>query len=31
VVLLPYRWMFISFAATCSFFKDTAHWGRTQR
>lgn len=31
VALLPYYWTFIGFAATCSFFKDTTHWGRTER
>jgi hypothetical protein len=31
VGLLPYYWTFIGFAATCSFFKDTTHWGRTER
>jgi cellulose synthase/poly-beta-1,6-N-acetylglucosamine synthase-like glycosyltransferase len=31
VILLPYYWTFIGFAATCSFFKNTTHWGRTER
>lgn len=31
VVLLPYYWTFIGFAATCSFFKNTTTWGRTER
>ena len=31
VALLPYYWTFIGFAATCSFFKNTTHWGRTDR
>lgn len=31
VLLLPYYWSFIGFAATCSFFKDTTHWGKTER
>ena len=31
VVLLPYYWTFIGFAATCSFFKNTTDWGRTER
>ena len=31
VILLPYYWTFIGFAATCSFFKDTRTWGRTER
>lgn len=31
VFLLPYYWTFIGFAATCSFFKDTNTWGRTER
>jgi len=31
VVLLPYYWTFIGLAATCSFFKDTTTWGRTER
>src|SRR6185295_7480969 len=31
VVLLPYYWTFIGLAATCSFFKNTTDWGRTER
>ena len=31
VLLLPVYWTFIGFAATCSFFKDTQSWGRTER
>jgi cellulose synthase/poly-beta-1,6-N-acetylglucosamine synthase-like glycosyltransferase len=31
VALLPYYWTFIGFAATCSFFKNTTTWGRTER
>jgi cellulose synthase/poly-beta-1,6-N-acetylglucosamine synthase-like glycosyltransferase len=31
VLLLPYYWTFIGLAATCSFFKDTREWGRTER
>jgi cellulose synthase/poly-beta-1,6-N-acetylglucosamine synthase-like glycosyltransferase len=31
VILLPYYWTFIGVAATCSFFKSTSHWGRTER
>ena len=31
VILLPYYWTFIGFAATCSFFKNTTHWGKTER
>jgi cellulose synthase/poly-beta-1,6-N-acetylglucosamine synthase-like glycosyltransferase len=31
VLLLPYYWTFIGLAATCSFFKDTRTWGRTER
>jgi cellulose synthase/poly-beta-1,6-N-acetylglucosamine synthase-like glycosyltransferase len=31
VLLLPYYWTFIGFAATCSFFKNTSDWGRTER
>ena len=31
VFLLPYYWTFIGLAATCSFFKDTQSWGRTER
>jgi len=31
VLLLPYYWSFIGFAATCSFFKNTTHWGKTER
>ena len=31
VILLPYYWTFIGLAATCSFFKNTTHWGRTER
>jgi cellulose synthase/poly-beta-1,6-N-acetylglucosamine synthase-like glycosyltransferase len=31
VFLLPYYWTFIGLAATCSFFKDTQNWGRTER
>jgi cellulose synthase/poly-beta-1,6-N-acetylglucosamine synthase-like glycosyltransferase len=31
VALLPYYWTFIGFAATCSFFKNTTDWGRTER
>lgn len=31
MVLLPYYWTFIGFAATCSFFKNTTDWGRTER
>lgn len=31
VLLLPYYWTFIGFAATCSFFKNTREWGRTER
>ena len=31
VILLPYYWTFIGFAATCSFFKNTTNWGRTER
>ena len=31
VLLLPYYWTFIGFAATCSFFKNTTNWGRTER
>lgn len=31
VVLLPYYWSFIGLAATCSFFKSTTHWGKTER
>ena len=31
VVLLPYYWTFIGLAATCSFFKSTTHWGKTER
>ena len=31
VLLLPYYWTFIGLAATCSFFKDTQNWGRTER
>lgn len=31
VLLLPYYWTFIGLAATCSFFKDTTSWGRTER
>jgi cellulose synthase/poly-beta-1,6-N-acetylglucosamine synthase-like glycosyltransferase len=31
VILLPYYWTFIGFAATCSFFKNTTDWGRTER
>jgi len=31
VLLLPYYWTFIGIAATCSFFKSTKHWGRTER
>jgi len=31
VILLPYYWSFIGFAATCSFFKNTTHWGKTER
>ena len=31
ILLLPYYWSFIGFAATCSFFKDTTHWGKTER
>jgi cellulose synthase/poly-beta-1,6-N-acetylglucosamine synthase-like glycosyltransferase len=30
-LLLPYYWTFIGFAATCSFFKNTTTWGRTER
>jgi cellulose synthase/poly-beta-1,6-N-acetylglucosamine synthase-like glycosyltransferase len=31
LILLPYYWTFIGFAATCSFLKNTTHWGRTER
>jgi cellulose synthase/poly-beta-1,6-N-acetylglucosamine synthase-like glycosyltransferase len=31
LILLPYYWAFTGLAATCSFFKSTKHWGRTQR
>jgi cellulose synthase/poly-beta-1,6-N-acetylglucosamine synthase-like glycosyltransferase len=31
VLLLPCYWTFIGFAATCSFFKNTTTWGRTER
>jgi len=31
VILLPYYWTFIGVAATCSFFKSTRHWGKTER
>jgi cellulose synthase/poly-beta-1,6-N-acetylglucosamine synthase-like glycosyltransferase len=31
LILLPYYWTFIGLAATCSFFKSTKHWGRTER
>jgi cellulose synthase/poly-beta-1,6-N-acetylglucosamine synthase-like glycosyltransferase len=31
MILLPYYWTFIGLAATCSFFKDTTTWGRTER
>ncbi|HXT68110.1 MAG TPA: glycosyltransferase family 2 protein [Vicinamibacterales bacterium] len=31
VMMLPYYWTFIGFAATCSFFKNTTHWGKTER
>jgi hypothetical protein len=31
VVLLPYYWSFIGLAATCSFFKNTRTWGKTER
>jgi len=31
VFLLPYYWTFIGLAATCSFFKNTQNWGRTER
>ena len=31
VFLLPYYWTFIGLAATCSLFKNTQHWGRTER
>jgi hypothetical protein len=31
VLLLPYYWTFIGLAATCSFFKDTTSWRRTER
>ena len=31
VLLLPYYWTFIGMAATCSFFKNTQNWGRTER
>lgn len=31
VLLLPYYWSFIGFAAMCSFFKNTTHWGKTER
>jgi cellulose synthase/poly-beta-1,6-N-acetylglucosamine synthase-like glycosyltransferase len=31
VILLPYYWTFLGIAATCSFFKNTTHWGKTDR
>jgi hypothetical protein len=31
VLLLPYYWTFIGFAATCSLFKNTTTWGKTER
>ena len=31
VLLLPYYWTFVGVAATCSFFKDTTTWGKTER
>lgn len=31
VLLLPFYWTFLGLAATCSFFKSTKHWGRTER
>ena len=31
VLLLPYYWTFIGFAATCSLFKNTTNWGKTER
>jgi len=29
--LIPLYWMFLGFVATCSFFRGTAHWGKTER
>ncbi len=31
LIFLPYYWAFIGVAATCSFFKSTKHWGKTER
>jgi cellulose synthase/poly-beta-1,6-N-acetylglucosamine synthase-like glycosyltransferase len=31
VMLLPFYWTFLGLAASCSFFKSTKHWGRTER
>ena len=31
VLLLPYYWTFVGVAATCSFFKNTTTWGKTER
>jgi cellulose synthase/poly-beta-1,6-N-acetylglucosamine synthase-like glycosyltransferase len=31
VMLLPFYWTFLGFCASCSFFKSTKHWGRTER
>src|SRR5262245_25422662 len=31
LIFLPYYWTFIGVAATCSFFKSTRHWGKTER
>jgi len=29
--LIPLYWMFVGFVATCSFFRGTKHWGKTER
>ena len=29
--LIPLYWMFVGFVATCSFFRGTKYWGKTER
>jgi hypothetical protein len=29
--LIPLYWMFVGFVATCSFFRGTKKWGKTER
>jgi hypothetical protein len=29
--LIPLYWMFVGFVATCSFFRGTKQWGKTER